>query len=243
MKTSIHTLEVWGDLACFTRPELKVERFSYPVITPSAARAVFEAIYWKKTFWWQVTRIEMLKPPRYIALRRNETKDKVPAGSISRWMKGLEAPAPIFTDGDKALLGTDQRGRTQRQTMALKDVAYRLHARMMPWPEYEDSLTCMEVQFKRRAGNGQCFSQPYMGCREFPAYFRLVDPVREPSSPHPVEMDMGLMLYDVFDLGKKGSWDDKPSISLFYARMHAGTLDIPEYASSDVLKCVEGEVM
>lgn len=102
MANGTHTLEVWGDLACFTRPEMKVERFSYPVMTPSAARGIFDAIYWdgrrdgplmRPYFHWQVTRIEILEFPRYIALRRNEVKDRVPATAVlNKWMKGTVAP-------------------------------------------------------------------------------------------------------------------------------------------------------
>lgn len=171
MKPSTQILHVWGDLACFTRPELKIERFSYSAPTPSAARGIFDAIYRKKTFRWQITKIEILKPLRYISLRRNEVKDKVPVASVAKWMKGNEEPSPMFADGDKDTVGTDQRGRTQRQTMALKDVAYRIHAHIVPWPQHEDQLVSMEAQFKRRARAGQCIYQPYFGCREFPAYF------------------------------------------------------------------------
>ena len=149
MANGTHTLEVWGDFACFTRPEMKVERFSYPVITPSAARGIFDAIYWdglrerqgresimRPYFHWQLIRIEVLELPRYIALRRNEVKDKVPADrTLKAWMEGREQPEPIWADGGKDELGTDQKGRTQRQTMALKNVRYRLTAKIVPKPE------------------------------------------------------------------------------------------------------------
>jgi CRISPR-associated protein Cas5d len=141
-----HTLEVWGELACFTRPEMKVERFSYPIITPSAARGIFDAIYWdgkrekdgiRPYFHWQITRIEMLEMPRFIALRRNEVKDKVPGmAKLNKWIDAHEQPEPIWADGAKDDLGTDQKGRTQRQTMALKKVHYRLLARIVPKPAF-----------------------------------------------------------------------------------------------------------
>ena len=129
MANGIHTLEVWGDLACFTRPEMKVERFSYPVITPSAARGIFDAIYWdgirekrgrenvmKPYFHWQVKRVEVLEMPRYIALRRNEVKDKVPGMQIlNKWINRTESPEPLWADGGKDELGTDQKGRTHRK--------------------------------------------------------------------------------------------------------------------------------
>jgi CRISPR-associated protein Cas5d len=240
MESKTHALEVWGDLACFTRPELKVERFSYPVITPSAARAIFEAVYWKKTFRWQVEKIEVLKPPRYIALRRNEVKDKVPAGSVASWMAGKKEPVPIFADGDKGFFGgDDQKGRTQRQTMALKDVKYRLHARAVPWPTHDDELVDICSQFERRAGHGKCFYQPYLGCREFPAFFRLVRPGDDLPAPYDLDLDLGLMLYDVFDLSKPGDWNSPPAVSLFHAQVSGGVLEVPGYSSDSVLKIAE----
>ena len=102
MRPSAQTIEVWGDLACFSRPELKVERFSYPVITPSAARGIYDSIYWKRGFWWQVTRIEVLALPRYIALRRNEVKEKAPEqDTIIQWRDGGRDPQPILADDQR----------------------------------------------------------------------------------------------------------------------------------------------
>lgn len=141
MSKKTHTLEVWGDLACFTRPEMKVERFSYPVITPSAARGIFDAIYWegirdshgmKPYFHWQVERIEVLEMPRYLALRRNEVKGIVPGtAKLNKWMSGAETPEPLWADSDDVTTG-----RTQRQTMALKNVRYRLTARVIPKSQF-----------------------------------------------------------------------------------------------------------
>jgi CRISPR-associated protein Cas5d len=232
-------LEVWGELACFSRPEAKVERFSYEVPTPSAARGIFDAIYWKNKFHWQVTKIEVLKPIRYITLRRNEVKDKVSASSVASWMSGKSEPVPIYADGDKDLLGTDMKGRTQRQTIALKDVAYRLHARVVPHSANED-IVPIEAQFKRRARAGQCFQQPYLGCREFPAYFRLIEE-ESPDPPHPADIDIGLMLYDVFDLSRPGNSSNTPSISLFDAKVRKGVLMVPDYGSAEVLNAMEVE--
>ena len=123
MKNNGHVLEVWGDFACFSRPEMKVERFSYPIMTPSAARGIFDAIYFKRTeFRWQIRRIEVLSPPTFIPLRRNEVKDKAPERAIQQWMSGKAPPEPLWADGTSEELGTDMKGRTQRQTMALKNV-------------------------------------------------------------------------------------------------------------------------
>lgn len=232
-------LEVWGELACFTRPEMKVERFSYPIITPSAARGIFDAIYCKPhrngtnaEFRWQVTRVEMLSPPRYLALRRNEVKEKGPSPTtISEWRAGETEPTPIYADE-----GGQTTGRTQRQTMALKNVRYRISAQVRPWPGFEGRLPAFEAQFRRRAAEGKCFYQPYLGCREFPAYFELVE--TESLLPPPVDYtaDLGLMLYDVFDLARPGKSTATGQVSLFHAHLDRGVMDVPDYGSPAVLK-------
>ncbi|MBZ0168593.1 CRISPR-associated protein Cas5 [Candidatus Methylomirabilis lanthanidiphila] len=237
MDSKIHTLEVWGDLACFTRPEMKVERYSYPIMTPSAARAVFDAIYWKPKLRWQVARIETLSEPHYIALRRNEVKDKVPpADTILKWAQGKKKPEPLWADGDRDSLGTDQRGRTQRQTMALKKVRYRISAYIVPWSEYRGEIRGMDAQFLRHASHGQCIYQPYLGCREFPAYFRPVESGESLAVPFPLDQNLGWMIYDVFDLSRPGTKYDLPRISLFRAVVRKGVLDVPDYENHDVRK-------
>jgi len=227
------SLEVWGEFACFTRPELKVERFSYPIITPSAVRGIFDAIYVKPNeFRWQVTQIEMLAAPSYIALRRNEVKEKAPAEStIERWADGRDEPVPIFADATD-----DAKGRTQRQTMALRDVRYRLHAEIRPWRGFEDRQQALEAQFRRRAAGGKCVYQPYFGCREFPAFFELLEAAAAQAERARVDLDLGFMLYDVFDLSRPGGNTDKPSVSVFRATVRQGVLEVPEYASDQVLK-------
>jgi CRISPR-associated protein Cas5d len=238
MRNQTHVLEVWGQLACFSRPEMKVERFSYPVITPSAARGIFDAIFVKPgEFRWQVRRIEILSHPAYIPLRRNEVKEKASLSAIQKWMSGKKEPEPIWADGDRHSLGTDMKGRTQRQTMALKNVQYRLHAEIRPWSDFSGHPNGLSEQFRRRAARGQCFHQPYLGCREFPAYFRLIDETdRQPLPLGEYTQDLGLMLYDVFDLSHKGTEDSAPFISLFKARVEHGVLDVPPYESAEVLK-------
>jgi CRISPR-associated protein Cas5d len=233
-------LEVWGDFACFSRPELKVERFSYPVITPSAARGIFDAIYAKPAeFRWAVTSIEVLAHPSYIALRRNEVKDKVNTHAVFDWMTGTREPEPIWADGDRDLLGTDEKGRTQRQTMALKDVRYRLHAEIRPWPGFEGRQAALEAQFRRRAGAGKNFYQPFFGCREFPAYYKLASDLPE-RAPVPLDQEIGFMVYDVFDLSRPGTSADAPAVSLFRATLRGGVLTVPDYASPEVLKVRAG---
>lgn len=246
MNPNRQILEVWGEFACFSRPELKVERFSYPVITPSAARGIFDAIYCKPNkdpsqaeFRWQITKIEILKPISYIALRRNEVKDTANVTAIEKWMAGKASPEPIWADGDRELLGTDEKGRTQRQTMALKDVQYRLHAEIRPWPGHEHKFSALEAQFRRRAMRGKCFYQPYLGCREFPAYFELAEENSHTSSPIALDQDLGLMLYDVFDLSRPGNPHDSPSISLFHAKLRQGVMEIPGYDTAEVLKVIK----
>jgi CRISPR-associated protein Cas5d len=246
MKPREQVLEVWGGFACFSRPELKVERFSYPVITPSAARGIYDAIYCKPNkdptkaeFRWQVTRIELLSHPSYIALRRNEVKEKAPSDrTILQWASGQTQPEPIWADATKDFTGTADKGRTQRQTMALKDVHYRLHAEIRPWTGFEGRLPALEAQFRRRAANGKCIYQPYFGCREFPAYFELVERDTPQEAPVPLDMDIGLMLYDVFDLSRAGTSEDEPCISLFRPKVEKGVMNVPDYDSDDVLKGV-----
>jgi len=243
MKPESQSLLVWGEFACFSRPELKVERFSYPVITPGAARGIFDAIYCKPNkdpaqaqFRWQVTKIDVLNPISYIALRRNEVKEKANIAAIERWMTGKAEPEPIWADADKAFSGTDEKGRTQRQTMALKNVRYRLHGELRPWPGHEDKLPALEAQFRRRASQGKCFYQPYFGCREFPAYFELIEGPTTTTPADIADQNLGLMLYDVFDLSRPGGSFDAPAISLFYAFLKDGSVQVPDYESAEVLK-------
>jgi len=242
MRGQTHCLEVWGDFACFTRPEMKVERFSYPVITPSAARGIFDAIYFKRSygFYWQIERVEILAFPKYIALRRNEVKDKVPGErTLWAWMEGREEPEPLWADGDRDSLGTDQKGRTQRQTMALQGVRYRIHAHMR-FRQEPRNIRELDEQFARRARTGKCFYQPYFGCREFPAYFEPVDETSPQKPPIALDLVLGWMLYDVFDLNLANDSFGKPSISVFHAQMSRGVIEIPLYSSSEVCKNEEG---
>jgi CRISPR-associated protein Cas5d len=238
MKPNTQTMEVWGELACFSRPEMKVERFSYPVITPSAARGIFDAVYAKPPeFRWQIDRIEVLSPPSYIALRRNEVKGKVSVDLVTQWMKGKAPPVPIFADSDG-----DATGRTQRQTMALRDVHYRLHARILPWPGFERMQAASEEQFRRRASKGKCFYQPFFGCREFPAWFELCEAGAVGPPPSALNLDIGLMLYDIFDLSRPGGASDRPYISLFRAFVGSGVLDVPAFTDPAVIKLPGGAI-
>lgn len=205
-------LEVWGDFACFTDPASKVERRSYPVPTPSAVRGILSALYSKPPeFYWQVMRIEILNPIRYISFKRNEVKSTV-------------KNTPIYADED----------RTQRQTQALRDVRYRITAEICPRPDFRGTVEQLYAQAMRRIRGGKTFYQPSLGLREFVAYFEESDGSRPPIQE---SMDLGLMVYDVFDLHdwavrKKA----KPCLSLYHARMENGVIEVPPYDSPEVLK-------
>jgi CRISPR-associated protein Cas5d len=229
---------------------MKVERFSYPVITPSAARGIFDAIYWegirddhgiRPYFHWQVERIEVLEMPRYIALRRNEVKGKVPGTAmLNKWMKGVAAPVPLWADGND-----ETTGRTQRQTMALKNVRYRLTARIIPKPKFStpEQINKFDSMFERRARHGKCFQQPFFGCSEFPAYFEYVQPDESlPAGAIPFDQHIGWMLYDVFDLRRDVILNDTPFISLFDATVKCGVLNVPPFESERVRKPERGKI-
>ena len=227
-------LEVWGDYACFTRPEMKVERVSYDVITPSAARAIFESILWKPAIRWNITKIEVLNPIKWISVRRNEVGKKIQAPT-SRQIAGEDAPPQGFFVEEE---------RQQRAGLFLRDVRYRLHGHFEFFPpemrggdiartgsskgsketdktvgngESEDKYSAM---FERRARKGQCFHRPYLGTREFACDFKLVDPRAEPASPIDETRDMGFMLYDL-DFGKDAS---NPTPLFFRAKMDKGVI-------------------
>ncbi|WP_420593806.1 type I-C CRISPR-associated protein Cas5c [Deinococcus sp.] len=240
------TLEVWGDYACFTRPELKVERFSYPVITPSAARAIFDAIYLefdkksgKPAHRWEISKVEVLSSVRYVALMRNEVKEKVSVSSVKKWMKDASGLTPIYADATMAEAGTDTKGRTQRQTMALKAPRYRLHGQAVLFDDNLETRQKIERSFERRARRGQCVWQPYLGCREFSAAFELVEPGgTAPMTHEPIahNEDIGWMLYDVFDLSRPGGSGDAARVSLFEAEIRGGVMSVPPYLSGQVHK-------
>ncbi len=212
MKT--YCLEVSGELACFTRPEMKVERVSYDVITPSAARAVFESILWKPAIRWHVRRIEVLKPVRFMNLRRNEVCRKVSTSSVTKAMNGADVDLAIYAD--------DPSERAQRASLLLRDVAYRVHADLevlaevdpMP-PQKHHSM------FERRAANGQCVNQPYLGCREFDARVRLVTEFASEPVPINDTRDLGWMLHD---LDFKNPSDPQPMF--FRAQMNGGVIEV-----------------
>lgn len=210
-------LEVQGDFACFTRPEMKVERVSYDVITPSATRAIFEAILWKPAIRWQVERIEVLRPIRWLSLRRNEVASIISSRSVQTAMQAGKGQLGLYVEED----------RQQRAGLLLRDVAYRLHARLETLSD--ESPAKYAEMFRRRAAKGQCFHQPYLGCREFACDFRLLEPSDSAPAPEPIEADLGWML---FDLDFTDTADPRPLF--FRARLHGGVLDVPACDSAEV---------
>ncbi len=195
-------LRVWGDLASFNRPEMKVERVSYDVITPSAARGILEAIYWKPQMRWVIERIHVLQPIRFTHVRRNEISCKISARNATMAMKS----------GNHTLGIAVEDYRQQRAGMILKDVCYGIEASVEVLGSDPNQPTNAKPaakhldQFKRRARKGQYFHHPYLGSREFPANFELVDEF----SPGPEELlgevDLGFMLHDmVFEPDAKGT--------------------------------------
>lgn len=221
-ETRSFCLEVRGDLACFTRPEFKVERVSYEVITPSAARAVFEAILWKPAIAWRIERIEVLNPVRWLTVRRNEVAGKVPTASVQATMRQGTGSLGLYIEDD----------RQQRASLVLRDVAYRLHGRfaMTERAQPGDSVVKFAEMFTRRAGRGQCINQPYLGCREFACRFRLVEEPATEVPPLGETRDLGVMLYDL-DFTEPS----RPRPLFFRPRLSAGVIDVPPRESGEVL--------
>ena len=225
-------LDVWGDYACFTRPEMKVERVSYDVITPSATRGLFEAVFWKPAIRWRVQKIEVLNPIKWISVRRNEV--------------GL-----VMSDRSDGFFVEEQR--QQRAGLFLRDVRYRIHAAMefIPprdrkkafwqtpeWLETEEDRDEYRKDenpgkyhaiFERRARKGQCFHQPYLGCREFSCAFRLVDGPETEQNSIDETRDLGFMLYD---LDFSDPSEVKPAF--FRATIKNGVIDVPPWESEEV---------
>lgn len=215
MNSRRYCLEVRGDWACFTRPEMKVERVSYDVITPSAARAVFDAILWKPAMRWRVVRMEVLRPVHWTNLRRNEVATVASVHNAQRAMADGHGDLALYVDED----------RQQRATLMLRDVAYRLHADLVVRDARDDPEPPVKFfeMFERRARKGQCVNQPYLGCREFAARWRLVDdPTHEPP-PIAETRDLGWMLHDL-DFSNPA----EPQPRFFKARILDGVVECDE---------------
>jgi CRISPR-associated protein Cas5d len=226
-------LKVTGARACFTRPEMKVERVSYDVMTPSAARGILEAIHWKPAIVWRIDAIHVLKPIRFTTIRRNEVGHKAPAGKIKTAMnRGSLEGLSLVVDED----------RQQRASTILSDVAYVIeaHFELTKKAGADDNEGKHLDTFNRRAERGQCFHQPCLGTREFDAAFELIPP----DTPLPMAApehrtsdlgfgtprDLGFMLYDI-DHQAPG----RPSL-FFRARLEDGVMRVPAHDSKEVLR-------
>ncbi|MGE4331264.1 type I-C CRISPR-associated protein Cas5c [Diaphorobacter sp.] len=207
-------LEVAGPFACFTRPEMKVERVSYDVMTPSAARAVFESILWKPAIRWQVQRIEVLKPIRFINLRRNEVSAVVSTRNVQQTMAAGSGTLGLYIEDD----------RQQRAGYFLRDVAYRIHADLSLAPGCTEPLMKYTEMFTRRTRKGQCVNQPYLGCREFAADFCLVTADTPPAPPIEDTRELGWMLHDL-DFSNPAD----PQPRFFNAKMVRGVVQVPPF--------------
>ena len=206
-------VRVWGDLALFSRPEMKVERCSYDMMTPSAARGILEAIYWHPGMRWIVDRIYLRKPVRFTSIRRNEVKSKISANNVLSVMNG----------GDKPLFISSKEDIVQRAAVLLRDVDYVIEAHF----EMTDNAGPCDNpgKFKdivmRRLRRGECYHMPYFGCREFPANFELFEQENVDTAYVGEEKDLGYMLYD-FDYSNPE--DIQPMF--FRAVLSNGILDV-----------------
>lgn len=213
-------LHVWGDYACYTRPEMKVERVSYDVMTPSAARGILEAIYWKPAIRWEVKKIHVLKPIRFANFRRNEVRSKIPVGSVKRAMASGNL-------GDLRLIANEDR--VQRSSMILRDVAYVIEADFSISKDADpaDNYGKHAAIFERRAAKGQCYHRPCLGTREFVAEFALVDG-EMPASELPESQrnqDLGFMLLDFVHYPRFDPTTIKPKY--FRAKLDDGAVHVP----------------
>jgi len=208
-------MAVWGEYALFSRMEMKVERVSYDAMTPSAARGILEAVYWKPEIRWIVDRIHVLKPIRFETVRRNELGSKASLANLKKAMKDGRSPAQLFIEND----------RQQRAALILRDVAYGIEAHFEIISGEENPAKHLET-FKRRARKGQCFHQPCLGCREFPAHFALPENDFPPSEIEG-ERDLGWMLHDL-------DYSQDMTPRFFRAVMQDGIIEVPPSGDPEV---------
>ena len=215
-------VEVWGDYALFSRPEMKVERVSYDVITPSAARGLLESIYWHPGLSWKIDRIYVCNPIRFTNIRRNEVKDVVSGSSVKSVMKSGKGEIYIATS----------ESIQQRAAMVLKDVRYVIEAHfdMTDNAAASDNPGKFQDIMKRRLERGQFYSMPYMGTREFPAHFKPCGTIPECPDELKGTRDLGWMLLDM-------DYTDRSDIQprFFRATMIDGVIDVPEFDSAEVV--------
>ena len=214
------SVRVWGEFACFTRPEMKVERVSYRVPTPSAARGVLEAIFWEPEMYYLIDSITVVKPGKWFSLRRNEVQKVVSLATATKWMSGKEEFEPIRAGG-----GADDAA--QRNMLALADVGYVFTAEVRLTEKADpktDNIPKYVEQLKSRAAKGKCAHRPALGCREFAADFELVE--EPPAITNGLTEDLGLMLYDVFDPTSRATEQNvTPKPVFFDAKVTNGRMD------------------
>ncbi|MFR8548540.1 MAG: type I-C CRISPR-associated protein Cas5c [Lachnospiraceae bacterium] len=207
-------VKVWGDYALFSRPELKVERYSYDVMTPSAARGILEAIYWHPGLKWVIDKIYVKNPIRFTSVRRNEVKSKISANNV----------LPVYNGAQKPLYISSKEEIVQRASMILTDVAYVIeaHFEMTERANETDNPGKFKDIMMRRLQKGKCYHMPYFGCREFPVNFALCEEEEiETAFDDVAEKDLGLMLFDM-------DYTDKNNITpmFFRAVLRHGVLDL-----------------
>lgn len=218
------TVRVWGDYACFTRPEMKVERVSYPVCTPSAARGVLEAIFWEPEIHYIIDSIAVIKKGRWFSFRRNEVSAVISIKEAQKWMKGTKEIKYIEAGGG----GEDA---AQRNMLALADVEYLINAEIFPTKKHcKHPLGVYIEEVQRRVRKGKCYHRPALGCREFAADFDWVDNPSDIKLTNWQEEDLGIMLYDVFDPAKRSAADEenlhvKPMPVFFRAKIKDAVMD------------------
>jgi CRISPR-associated protein Cas5d len=227
------TLHVWGDYALFTRPEMKAERVSYDVMTPSAARGILEAIYWKPQIRWVIDRIHVLRPVQFTSIRRNEVASRASASTAKSAMNKGSGNIGLFIEDE----------RQQRASLVLQNVAYVIEAhfdvldRRMERGSPEAALNEITGKhldiFKRRARAGQHFHHPYFGCREFPVSFELIEDQPQPASQlteAQANKDLGFMLHDIaFDQDPRTKAVRSATPRFFRAELKQGILNVPPF--------------
>ena len=212
-------VRISGPFALFTRPEMKVERVSYEVITPSAARGVLEAVLWKPAMRWIIRCITVVRPIRFVSIKRNEVASKIPS-DFTTWARRNAVDRDFFADDD----------RQQRNAVILRDVEYLVEAliELTEKAAPDETVAKFTEMFTRRVEKGQHFQQPYLGCREFPATVELADGSEQPDhEPLDEETDLGWMLHDIeYEAGR-------PKQSrFFHAIMRRGSIEVPPWNGS-----------
>jgi CRISPR-associated protein Cas5d len=213
-------MKVWGEYALFTQPEAKVERVSYPCPTPSAARGMLEAVFWKPEFSWRVRQIQVLKPIHYDSMIRNEVSTVIAEQTVKQ-----RKLVPYYAD--------EEKNRRQRHTLFLRNVSYLILADICLRDHATDHVAKYRDMFQRRLKRGQCFNQPYLGTRECMAYFSEADDNAD--QPYPIDLEIGSMLFDLQYPSPKG----KHATPIFFsARLKQGILHVPDH----LYEVVEGNV-